>query len=287
MKIILAENAGFCWGVHRAVKLAEEAAEQHGSISIIGDLIHNRAVTERLASLGARTVESPDKIEGGPVVIRAHGVTPETKSTMEEKGLDIVDGTCPFVATAQKAAQEMEKEGRQVIIIGKKGHPEVEAVLGHTKSGMALRSEGEIDALPALLKVGVIAQTTEDTTLFQRLCDKIVQKFGDVVIRNTICSATDQRQGSARDLASRVNVMIVVGDRHSSNTTNLADICRQITQTHHITCAEELEREWILGGEAVGVTAGASTPDWVIDAVIERIRRMALDSGEHQVTVIR
>lgn len=287
MRIVLAENAGFCWGVHRAVKLAEEAAEKHGAISIIGDLIHNRAVTERLAGLGARTVDSPEKVERGPVVIRAHGVTPDTRAAMEARGLDIVDGTCPFVATAQKAAQRLELQGRQVIIVGKKGHPEVEAVLGHTKAGIALRSEEEIESLPALPKVGVVAQTTEDATLFQRLCDKIVQKFGDVVIRNTICSATDQRQGSARELASRVNVMIVVGDRHSSNTNNLADICRQITTTNHITCAEELEAAWFAGVEAVGVTAGASTPDWVIDAVIERIRQIALEAGERQVTVIR
>lgn len=287
MKIILARNAGFCWGVQRAVKLAEQAARKHGAISIVGDLIHNRAVTERLARLGARTVESAEQVERGPVVIRAHGATPETRAAMEARGFEIVNGTCPFVAAVQKAAQRLESEGRQVVVIGKKGHPEVEAVLGHTRRGIALRSEEEIEALPPLDKVGVVAQTTEDVSLFERLCRKITEKCADVVIRNTICSATGQRQESARDLAARVNVMIVVGDRHSSNTTNLADICRQITPTHHITCAEELQPAWVLGAESVGVTAGASTPDWVIDAVIDRIRQMALDSGDSQVTVVR
>lgn len=286
MKIILARNAGFCWGVERAVDMALEATEKYGSLCILGDLIHNREVVQKLQERGARTIQTPDGADGEAVMIRAHGIPQSSRRELEEQGFEIVDGTCPFVARVQKAAQRFETEGRQVLLIGKAGHPEIVGVLGHTRSGIVARSEQEIDALPMFEKVGVVAQTTESREVFQRLCSYISARFPDVVIRDTICSATEERQSSARELAEKADVMIVVGDRHSSNTTHLAVICSALTETHHIVGPDELEADWVKNREAVGVTAGASTPDWVIEEVLERLRNLALDKGAAQVTVI-
>jgi len=275
MKIILAENAGFCWGVERAVDMALKAAQQHEKVSMLGDLIHNKEVISKLHDLGAKTVSSPDAVRSGALVIRAHGISPEIKQGIKDRGLQIVDGTCPFVTRVQRAAQRLEREGRQVIMIGKEGHPEVVGVLGHIQNGIVLRTEEELNALPHFKKVGVVSQTTESRDLFEYLCDRIIERYDDVVIKDTICGATDDRQNSAKALAPKVQVMIVIGDRHSSNTTHLAEICREITTTYHIASAQELGEGWFKGVEAVGVTAGASAPDWIIDEVMARIRQIA------------
>jgi 4-hydroxy-3-methylbut-2-enyl diphosphate reductase len=267
--------------------MAIEATDRYGSVAILGDLIHNREVVQKLQARGARTIESLEEADGGAIMIRAHGIPPSERRELEEKGFQIVDGTCPFVTRVQRAAQLFEKEGRQVLLIGKAGHPEVVGVLGHTRSGVVVRSEQEIDALPVFEKVGVVSQTTESRELFERLCSHISARFADVVIRDTICSATNERQSSAKQLAEEAEVMIVVGDRHSSNTTHLAEICSAFTETHHIVRADELQTEWIKGREVVGVTAGTSTPDWVIEEVLERLRALALESGAAQVTVLR
>jgi 4-hydroxy-3-methylbut-2-enyl diphosphate reductase len=286
LKIILARNAGFCWGVERAVDMALEATEKYGSLCILGDLIHNREVVQKLQERGARTVETPDEAGGEAVMVRAHGIPQSTRRELEERGFEIVDGTCPFVERVQKAAERFEKEGRQVLLVGKAGHPEIAGVLGHTRSGIVVRSEQDIDALPMFEKVGVVAQTTESREVFQRLCSYISARFPDVVIRDTICSATEERQSSARELAEKADVMIVVGDRHSSNTTHLAEICSALTETHHIASPDELKADWVSGRETVGVTAGASTPDWVIEQVLGKLRTLALDSGAERVTVL-
>jgi 4-hydroxy-3-methylbut-2-enyl diphosphate reductase len=287
MKIIVAEKTGFCWGVQRAVKMALDAVREYGKITILGDLIHNRAVIERLEAQGARTVESPDDIEDGSVLIRAHGISPAVRQKVQESGAHIHDGTCPFVARVQREAQSLEREGRQVIIIGKQGHPEVVGVLGHTSSGVVVRTEEEIERLPRREKVGVVAQTTEDRDLFARLCERIRQRFPDVVVRDTICSATNDRQEAACAVAARVQLMLVVGDLHSSNTTHLAEICRSLARTYHVTGAQEIDSSWLKGVETVGITAGASTPDWVIEAVIERLKELARDAGHKEVAVGR
>jgi 4-hydroxy-3-methylbut-2-enyl diphosphate reductase len=287
MKIIVADKTGFCWGVQRAVNMALDAAHEHGQITVLGDLIHSRAVTERLEQQGARTVESPEQIQQGPVLIRAHGIPPQVRRQVQDKGLRVLDGTCPFVGRVQREAQRLERDGRQIIIIGKAGHPEVVGVLGYTRAGMVLRSEQEIDRLPDYEKVGVVAQTTEDRELFVRLCERIRKRFPDTVVCDTICNATNDRQEAARHLAAEVDLMLVVGDRHSSNTRNLADICRSLTATHHVASADEIQCSWLKGVDSIGIAAGASTPDWVIEAVIERLKELAPGAGHGEVTVIR
>ncbi|MCC6446522.1 MAG: 4-hydroxy-3-methylbut-2-enyl diphosphate reductase [Armatimonadetes bacterium] len=275
MKIILAENAGFCWGVERAVDMSLKATLQNERVAMLGDLIHNKEVINRLHDLGARTVNSLEEAESGALVIRAHGISPDVRQRIQDQGLSIVNGTCPFVTRVQRAAHKLEREGRQVIMIGKEGHPEVVGVLGHIQNGIVLRTPEELESLPHYDKIGVVTQTTESRGVFEDLCRRIMERCDDVVIKDTICSATDDRQNSAKTLAPRVDLMVVIGDRHSSNTTHLAEICREYTRTHHITSAEELEKEWFVGIESVGVTAGASAPDWIIDKIMARIKDIA------------
>ncbi|EGO64916.1 bifunctional 4-hydroxy-3-methylbut-2-enyl diphosphate reductase/30S ribosomal protein S1 [Acetonema longum] len=280
MKIQLAEHMGFCFGVKRAIDLAQENANDHtGKIYTLGPLIHNPQVVSRLSRQGIAVAENIDAINQGTVIIRSHGVGPEVYRRAEAKGLTIVDATCPHVKKAQQAAARLAASGYQVIILGDADHPEVKSIIAWAGSDpIVIGSEEQAAELPVFPKLGVVAQTTFSIELFDCILAVLQTKCQEIQIDRTICTATDMRQQTARKLAGQVDVMVVVGGKNSANTTHLADLCRQTgVKTYHIETASELKQHWFEGARQVGITAGASTPQWIIEEVYTTMQQMEQD----------
>ena len=276
-QVIVADKAGACYGVERALKLARKAvAEATGPVRTLGPLIHNPAVVDELARAGVVAVESPAEAEQGSVLImRAHGVTPEVERQAAEAGLATVDATCPFVKKVHKAAERLAREGYQVIIVGEAGHPEVEGTRGHAPEALVVGSTEEATSLAHVRKVGVVAQTTLERAVLRGVVAELVGRCDELRLVDTICEATSERQQAAAELAARADVMVVVGGRGSANTRHLADVCRaRCEATHHIEGADELEAAWLGGADVIGVTAGASTPADQIEEVVTRIQSL-------------
>lgn len=279
MKVIVAEHAGVCYGVERALKLAGEAAERGGAVHTLGPLIHNPQAVSALKQQGVVVADSVDDVADGTVVIRSHGVDPAVIAHAHERDLEVIDATCPFVSTAQRHAADLSRDGYSVVIVGEAEHPEVEGILAHA-GGAALIVQRASD-LPAKLpsrRVGVVVQTTQSASRLEEVVAALLPRVNELRVFNTICSATAKRQKAADDLARTVDVMVVVGGRNSGNTTRLAEICRAVNdRVHHVETAEELQPEWFDGAGVVGVTAGASTPDEQIRGVIEAIEAIGSD----------
>jgi 4-hydroxy-3-methylbut-2-enyl diphosphate reductase len=275
MKVILAENAGFCFGVKRAMKLAFEAAGNSESpIYSLGPLIHNPQQVELLSQKGVHEVSSLESLKPGDVlIIRSHGTTPLILDEAKAKGLKIVDATCPFVVNAQKLAQSLNSEGYQVIIAGEGEHPEVIGIMGFTgNKAWVIDKANAVKGLPYKKRIGVVAQTTQSFDNFREVVSALLEKCDELKAFNTICHATTQRQEGAIELARNVDVMIVVGGHNSANTSRLASLCKSSgVPTYHIETADELDKSWFKGMKTVGVTAGASTPEWIIDEVISKL----------------
>lgn len=273
----MAPKAGFCFGVKRAMDIAlNSIKEGNNNVYTYGSLIHNQHVVNKLASLGLKKIEDPHEIAEGKVIIRSHGVGPKTLELIQARGLTAIDATCPFVKKAQTIAQELDNEGFQVIVIGDKDHPEVKGIVEWTHDhAIVVKDPREVRALPFFPKIGVLAQTTLDYTTFEEITELLKEKTNQLQIHNTICSATKIRQQEAFNLAKTVDVMIVIGGKHSANTKKLASICQRAgTLTYQIEQASELEPHWFNNAERVGVTAGASTPDWIIEEVVERMTEL-------------
>lgn len=274
MKVVLADKAGFCFGVKRAINTAFEAAAK-GRVYCLGPLIHNPQEVERLRKAGVETVEDFTGLQPGDfLIIRSHGVPPSVLEQAREKGISIIDLTCPFVGKAQKHAEALKKEGYQVAVVGEKKHPEVQSILGYAGEGaVVIETPDEVDGLRLRSRVGVVAQTTQSYGNFSGIVLKLLRFSKELKVYNTICNSTAERQEAARALARETDVVIVVGGRNSANTTRLVSVCRQEGKpTYHIEVADEIKREWVEGALSVGVTAGASTPDWVVRGVLERLQ---------------
>lgn len=275
MEIIIAKSAGFCFGVKRALELVKASLGSATSpIYSLGPLIHNPAVVNDLEKKGLRVVNRIDDVKEGRVVIRSHGVGPGIYQYADEKGLEVIDATCPFVKNVHELALMLKREGYQVIIVGERDHAEVSGVLD-TLSGEALviNTPDELIGKKIELKVGIISQTTQDVTKFQQLVASILPFTKECRVFNTICLATAERQKEAAELSRKVDLMIVVGGKNSANTNRLAEICSQYgTRTYHIESAAEIKAEWFRQIDKVGITAGASTPDEHIIAVVNKIK---------------
>ena len=278
MRVVIAQHAGICYGVERALKLAGEAADGGGSVHTLGPLIHNPQAVQALKDRGVFVASGVDEVAEGTLVIRSHGVDPAVIVAAGEAGLEVIDATCPFVSTAQRHAADLTQEGYSVVIVGEAEHPEVEGILAHA-GGSALIVQHASD-LPERLpskRVGVVVQTTQSASRLEEVVSALLGRVSELRVFNTICSATTKRQIAADELARTADVMIVVGGRNSGNTTRLAEICRAVNvRVHHVETADELDSAWFKGAEVVGVTAGASTPDEQIRGVIDAIE--ALDS---------
>jgi small subunit ribosomal protein S1 len=284
MKIIAAEHRGFCYGVKRAVAMAQECVGMEGEIHTLGPIIHNPQVVKNLSDQGIEVVNDLSSVtNNSTVIIRSHGVGPEIYEFAQGKSLKIVDATCPHVKKAQQAAHELFQVGYTVIIIGEKHHPEVKSIVEWSSNkAIVIESVAEARNLPIVSKLGVVVQTTFAGEIFQEIASVLETKCQEIKICRTICTATDLRQQSALDLASKVNIMLVVGGKNSANTTRLAQLCRDVGNlVYHIETAQELQIENFYGVEAVGITAGASTPDFLIEEVFQKMQEFnqMLDNG--------
>ncbi|HAF32345.1 MAG TPA: 4-hydroxy-3-methylbut-2-enyl diphosphate reductase [Anaerovibrio sp.] len=274
MEVILADNLGFCYGVKRAIQLAEDSAAPGQVTNTLGPIIHNPQMVAKLAENGVGTVDSLDEVKGGTIIIRSHGVGPDVYDRVEAMGLNMVDATCPHVRKAQSSAKMLADEGYQVVIIGEKRHPEVKSIIEWAGDGaVAIETEEDADALPKYGKLGVVAQTTFSAPKFKLIVERLLDKSSDVKILRTICTATDQRQSAAMKLATEVDLMIVIGGKNSANTTRLAQLCRDKCKTYHIETADELRDDWFDKIKKIGITAGASTPDWIIKEVYKKCQK--------------
>ena len=276
MEVILAEHLGFCYGVKRAIEIARENASTDGTSSTLGPIIHNPQMVERLKKEGVGTVSSLSEMDDGLVIIRSHGVGPNVYEEAESRGLELVDATCPHVKKAQLSAKLLSDEGYTVIIIGEKNHPEVKSIFEWTGSGAhIIETEAEAEALPKVGRLGVVCQTTFSGDRFRSIASCLLEKSRDIKILRTICTATDVRQAAALDLAEQVDMMIVVGGKNSANTSRLAQLCASKCKTYHIETADELREEWFKNVNKIGITAGASTPDWIIKEVYKQCQNRA------------
>ena len=275
MEITVAKTAGFCFGVKRAVeKVYDQIATGKKQIYTYGPIIHNEEVVQDLEEKGVQVINSKEELEAlkeGVVVIRSHGVGREIYELLERQGLELVDATCPFVKKIHKIVREQCEAGRRVIIVGNEHHPEVEGIKGWgNEYTLAVESLEEFEnlALRPDEKLCIVAQTTFNYNKFQDLVEKISKTYYDILVLNTICNATQERQVEARQIASQVDAMIVIGGKNSSNTQKLFEICKEeCSNTYYIQTAEDLDYTAIRGMQRIGITAGASTPKNIIEEV--------------------
>ncbi|MBQ1416332.1 MAG: 4-hydroxy-3-methylbut-2-enyl diphosphate reductase [Selenomonas sp.] len=271
MEVILADYLGFCYGVKRAISIAKENASSDGKACTLGPIIHNPQMVERLRSEGVGTVDELAEMDEGTIIIRSHGVGPKIYAEAEKRGLELVDATCPHVKKAQLSAKALVDDGYSVVIIGEKRHPEVHSIFEWSDGKAAIvETEEEAEALHSCAKLGIVCQTTFSGAKFKQIVSRLLEKSRDIRIQRTICTATDQRQAAALALAAKVDLMLVIGGKNSANTTRLARICEEKCLTYHIETAEELQDEWFDKIEKIGITAGASTPDWIIKEVYKK-----------------
>jgi len=281
VEILLAKEMGFCWGVRRAIGMMEKAASEHGQVISLGPIVHNPQVVAALAEKGVQVTNSIDGVSGVPLAIAAHGVGPKVLEEAKAKGLDIIDTTCPIVTRSQRCAKKMAADGFTVIVYGDANHREVEGILSWAQGkGIALADE-DVHSLPRelLSRVAIIPQTTQSPARFaafigRLLSDRLVQ-LSELRVVNTLCNVTASQQAAARELAQEVELMVVVGGHNSANSRHLAEVSREAgVETHHIETAAELEGQWLIGRERVGLTAGASTPDWAVEEVVRCLREL-------------
>jgi (E)-4-hydroxy-3-methyl-but-2-enyl pyrophosphate reductase len=278
MQVLLADEYGFCFGVERAVEMVEKAVADGETVRSLGPLIHNKQEMQRLAHEGVTAITEPVQIERGETaVIRAHGVTPQVQKELEQKATKVVDATCPFVTRVQKLAARAAAANRHVIVIGNPDHPEMIGVKGYAPDhAFVIRDETEVADLPPLRKPLVVSQTTIKAKTFFDTAEAIQEITDDQVqIVNTICSATRDRQEAARALAGMVDVFYIIGGRHSSNSIKLLAVCKeQCEKSFLIETEDEINDADLAGVERVGVTAGASTPKWLIEQIVKHLEEI-------------
>lgn len=272
MEIIVADNAGFCSGVKRAVDIALKLKDDTGEKYTLGPLIHNRFVVKELEDKGIKPLDDMNKIQTGSIIIRSHGATPEVFEKLKKTNLDVIDATCPFVKKAQKIVSDLYNDNYDIVIVGDHGHPEVEALVGWSnKKAYVVQNSKEVADLNLGPKTAVVSQTTQPEENLWDIVNCLENKGIEVKVYNTICNATHQRQNRAIALAHEVDVMVVIGGYNSANTCKLAKICSRECTTYHIESSLELKKEWFVGAKKAGVTAGASTPDRIIREVVEKM----------------
>ena len=287
MKVLLADEYGFCFGVERAVEMVEDAVNKGATVRGLGALIHNAQEMQRLETKGVATISAPE--EATPdvtAVIRAHGVTPQVQIELQKRAAEVIDATCPFVTKVQKLAERAAKQGRDVVLVGNPDHPEMIGVVGYAPDNThVVRDASEVANLPMLHQPLVVSQTTLKLQTFLEAAEAVRLKAdAEPQIVNTICSATRDRQDAARALAGHVDAFYVIGGRHSSNSVKLLAVCKeQCAKSFLIETPEEINVDDLAGLKQVGVTAGASTPKWLIDQIVEKLRAIGEDSTLWQV----
>ena len=274
MKIEIAKSAGFCMGVRRAVELVLDAANKYPApIYTFGPLIHNPQVLSVLEEKGITVLEDIPEKGVGTVLIRAHGIPPESKEKLKKAGFSVIDATCPHVIKVQTIIRKYARQGYQSIIIGDRDHPEVIGLSGYAgENGIVINNQQELEALPMYERAIIVAQTTQNSTFFNRVTDWAKTTSPHYKLFNTICDATERRQSEVRELAAESDAVIVVGGRNSGNTNRLAEIVREMGKpVFHVETENELEPQALADSQTIGITAGASTPSWIIKKVFRSL----------------
>lgn len=280
MEIVLAESLGFCMGVKRVVDMAYRALDKANGLPVVtlGPLIHNSQEIARLSADGI-AVADPDAAtlpEQGTVIIRAHGVAPQAYEELKSRGLKIMDGTCPYVHYSQRKAAELQREGYKVVIAGDKNHPEITGILGFINGdAIVVKTAEEVLALPQLDRVGTIAQTTISPKKYQAIIDSLRLRAREVKVCETICDATAENQSAIREMSDEVDLLYVIGGRHSANSNKLVEVAREkCPRSVLIETEDEINPDDLRGVSRIGISAGASTPDWMIRSVVRRLREI-------------
>ncbi|MDD4858642.1 MAG: 4-hydroxy-3-methylbut-2-enyl diphosphate reductase [Dehalococcoidales bacterium] len=277
MEIEKAGKTGFCFGVRRAINTLEKVARERGGVETLGAVVHNEQVLQKLAELGVRVAGGMADIMGDAVVTSSHGVSPQVEEELHARGITVISTTCPFVKRAQMAARRLSEAGFFIIVYGDAEHPEVKGILGWAKGkGIATLGAQAITALDPLPRhIGILSQTTQIPAQFvafvKQVIDRALTKDSEIRIIDTICHDIRERQTAALELAKRVDLMLVIGGRHSANTRHLAELCATATRTHQIETAAEIKPSWLKNCRSIGVTGGASTAEETVAEVMERL----------------
>ncbi len=276
-----AARTGFCFGVRRAINILEKVARERGGMETLGAVVHNQQVLQKLSELGVKVVSNVDDISGSAVVTSSHGVSPALEDELASRNIEVISTTCPFVRRAQVAARRLADSGFFVIVYGDAGHPEVKGILGWAQDrGLASLKEDAVRKLESIpRRLGILSQTTQVpayyTDFTKKIIDLALNKDSEIRIIDTICHDIRERQAAALELAHRADLMLVVGGRSSANTNRIAELCSQVTETHLIETAAEINPAWLKGKDLIGVTAGASTAEETVDEVMKRLQEMA------------
>ncbi len=274
MKIFLAKNAGYCFGVRDAVQLAYDTAQDDGDVYMLGHIVHNENVVEKLDKAGAKVVETLDQVPNGkPILFRAHGTHVDTWKKAQEKNMNIIDATCPLVEEIHDEIKILEKEGRKIIIIGDHGHDEVIGIASQVKNAVIVANLDEANALRKTKKAGVVSQSTQTIENVQEIINVLMSKVFDLRFVNTICFPTKRNQEQIKELAEACDLMIVIGSFTSANSKRLTQLAKERNKlSFQVTCANDVDESWLENVETVGISAGASTPDNIINEVIDKIK---------------
>ena len=279
MQVKVAKSAGFCFGVKRAVEMVYKEAETGKKVYTLGPIIHNEQVVQDLEQKGVRVIDTPEelsKAEDATVIIRSHGISADVYHQLEDKKVRIVDATCPFVSKIHRIVEKKYQEGSCIVIVGNANHPEVEGINGWCNGAATVIgsvSEAENYSQEPARKLCVVAQTTFNYKKFEDIVDILLKKSYDILVMNTICNATEERQTEAAAIAGDSDAMIVIGGKHSSNTQKLYEICKNVCpDTHFIQTLDDLDLKQFQSFRSVGITAGASTPNTIIKEVQSYVR---------------
>ena len=277
MKLLIAKDSGYCFGVRDAVDLAYKTAEESGDVYMLGNIVHNENVVNDLGKIGAKVVRTLDKVpDGKPILFRAHGTTTEVWKKAKNMGMNIIDATCPLVKEIHNEVKALESEGRCIIIIGDHGHDEVVGIASQVKNPIIVSSPEEAQNLRKMKKVGIVCQSTQTIENVQTIINIIMTKAFDLRFVNTICFPTKRNQQQLKDLSEKCDVMLIIGSFTSANSKRLHQLALERNKkSYQVTCADEIESEWFNNAEIVGISAGASTPDSIIQDVIQHIKNFA------------
>ena len=285
MKILLAKDAGYCFGVRDAVNLAYDTAKDHGEVYMLGTIVHNEKVVEDLSKSGAKVVDELVEVPSDkPILFRAHGTAPNIWDKANQKKLNIIDATCPLVTEIHDEIKKLEAEGRRTIIIGDHGHDEVVGIAAQVKDPIILANVKEAKALRKMKKAGVVSQSTQMIENVQEIINVLMQKVFDLRFVNTICFPTRRNHEQIKELATQCEVMIVIGSFTSANSKRLTQLALERNKrSYQVTCADDMEAFWFENCETVGISAGASTPDDIIRDVVEKIKEIGHVTKEETV----
>ncbi|NQV40848.1 MAG: 4-hydroxy-3-methylbut-2-enyl diphosphate reductase [Candidatus Marinimicrobia bacterium] len=279
LKIMVAKDAGFCFGVRDAIEKAREVAREHGKVYMLGDIVHNERVVKDLAKENVNVVDSLEQVKDAPVLFRAHGTIPEIWAEAGKKELEIVDATCPLVHEIHDEIKKLHLEGRKLIIIGDHGHDEVVAIQAQVPQAIIIASIKEAEALPRMKKAGVVSQSTQMIENVQEIIGILSMKIYDLRFVNTVCFPTRRNQSQIKEIAPNADVMIIVGSYTSANTKRLHEVSLSLNpRSYMVENASDIQESWFDKAESVGISAGASSPDDLIEEVVEHLNNLHVKS---------